>query len=210
MVLTLKSISRKINKELFDEKVPIRYEKESEKIDQNPIVSFVCVSDFERKMYENLDESNQKEFISKSEYICIQVMNIEKLYKMYHVGISYDYIGTINMIRKVVAVDKDNEKLLFALFLILHEFGHWNDFVSKGRKPYVYTQDKEERKKLYDFKLKILNDESLYYLSQYKVKERVREYFNRYNSLPSEKSANEYAISKLCDVYRILKEGECI
>lgn len=206
MVPTLKSISSKINKELFDEKVPIRYKKEEPIIDQNSVVSFVCISGSERERYENLDEPNQKEFVSTSEYISIPMINLEKLYEIHHVGISYDYDGTLNMIKKVIAVDKDNEKILFALFLILHEFGHWNDFVSKERKPYVYTQDKEEKKEVYDFKKKILNDESLSYMSEYKIREKLRGYFNRYNSVPSEKKANEYARSKLCDAYKILKK----
>lgn len=205
MVFTLKSISNKINKELFDEKVPIRYKKEEPNIDQNSVVSFACISGSERERYENLDEPNQKEFVSTSEYISIPMINLEKLYEIYHVGITYDYDGTIDMIKKVIVVDKDNEKILFALFLILHEFGHWNDFVSKGRKPYAYTQDKDEQKDVYDFKRKILNDESLCHMSEYKIREKMREYFNRYNSVPGEKRANEYALSKLCDAYKILK-----
>lgn len=101
---------------------------------------------------------------------------------------------------------KKVKKILFAIFVILHEFGHWNDFKSKGEKPYYYMQDMKEGKEVYDLKVKILKDKSLQNASKFKVMKELRNYFYRYNLVSCEKIANDYAISKLKDACSIFDE----
>lgn len=206
MILTLKSISREINKSLYNDEIPIHYYTELEENSQNSIVFFECISGEERKEYESLSMTDKKNFISRSAVIHIPIINVDKLYELYHVGISYEYTGTMNMLKDVVSVNSDNEKILFALFLILHEFGHWHDFKSKEKKPYLYMQDEKEQREVYDLKVQILNSQSLYGASKHKIMEQLRDYFKRYNMVSCEKRANEYAISKIKNVCDFLKK----
>ena len=207
MLLNLKSIANEIKENICDTNVSIKYHKESEDVFiSNSIVSFECVSGEERKSYEKLTEEDKKDFVSNSAHINLLLISVERLYELYHMGISCDYEMTINMIKKVVPVSADNEKILFAIFVILHEFGHWHDFESKDKKPYLYAQDEKELKEAYDLKMEILNNESLQEKSDYKIKEQLRKWFNRFNAVPREKRANEYAISKIKDAYNFFKK----
>lgn len=208
MTFTLKRITKEIKEIIDDVDVPIKYNKNSpDNISgQNSILFFKCVSEEERAIYENLTEEEKKEFVSNSAYISILLINVEELYELYHTGISCDYEVTISMIKEHVPVNKDNEKILFAVFVILHEFGHWIDFKSKDKKPYLCTQDEKDKKEVYDLKVKILNDESLREKSDYKIRKELKDWVNRYNLVPSEKRANDYAISKIKDVYNVFKE----
>lgn len=207
MVLSLKSIANEIKDNICDVNVPIKYHKESENVYiSNSIISFECVSGEERKSYENLTEEDKKDFISNSAHINLLLISVERLYELYHMGISCDYDMTIKIIKESVPVNVDNEKILFAIFIILHEFGHWHDFELKDKKPYLYTQDEKELKEVYDLKIKILNNESLQEKSDYKIKEQLRKWFNRNNAVPCEKRANDYAISKIKDAYNFFKK----
>lgn len=206
VIFTLKTISKEINNSIFNNEVPIQYHKKETIVSQNPIVSFVCVSGEERKKYEKLTDVEKEDFVSSSAYISIPIIHVDNLYEMYHVGISCDYEETINMIKKAVSVNKDNEKILFAIFVILHEFGHWHDFESKGKKPYLYLKDSKEQKEVFDLKEKILNDISLAMMSEYKIKDRLRKWFKRYNLVNCEKKANEFAMSKVKEVYNYFRD----
>lgn len=212
MIFNLKSIAKEIRNSIYDIDVPINYCKESpnDLYIPNYIISFECVSGEERSIYENLIEEKKKDFISNSAHINILHISVERLYELYHMGISCDYDMTIDMIKKYVSVSKDNEKLLFATFLILHEFGHWDDFISKDKKPFFYTQDENEQREVYDLKVRILNDQTLQQKSDYKIKEQLRKWTNRYNAVPCEKRANDYAISKINEVYNYFKKKEYI
>lgn len=209
MIFNLKSITKEIRNNICDITVPINYCKESviDKFVSNSIMSFECVSGEERKTYENLTEDEKKDFVSSSAHINIMLISVERLYELYHIGISCDYDMTINMIKNSISVNKDNEKLMFTTFVILHEFGHWNDFVSKDSKPYFYNQDENEQREVYDLKVKILNDKSLQEKSDYKIKEQLKKWWNRYNAVPCEKRANDYAISKIKAAYSHFKEN---
>lgn len=200
MTFTLKAISKEINDSMFNNEVPIQYHKEEKTVSQNSIVSFICISGEERKKYENLTDAEKEDFVSSSAFISIPIIHVDKLYEMYHVGISCDYEETINMIKKTVSVNENNEKILFAIFVILHEFGHWHDFGLKGKKPYLYLKDSKEQKEVFDLKEKIINDTSLAAMSEYKIKDKLRKWFKRYNLVNCEKKANEFAMSKMKEV----------
>jgi len=207
MLLYLKSIANEIKKYICDINIPINYYKESENVYiSNSIISFECVSGEERKRYENLTEEDKKNFVSNTAHINLLLISVERLYELFHIGISCDYDITISMIKEVIPVNADNEKILFAIFVILHEFGHWYDFESKEKKPYFYIQDEKEQKEVYDLKAKILNDKSLQEKSDYKIKEQLRKWSNRYNTVPCEKRANDYALSKIKDAYNLFRE----
>ncbi len=210
-MFTLKEISTRINDIMYNGIIPVKYFKmpESNSYIPNSIISFKCVFGDEQNDYEKLPEESKKDFISSSAHVNIPIISVEKLYELYHIGLSYDYDGTIKMIKdnnKYIRVTDDNEKILFAIFVILHEFGHWNDFKSKGEKPYYYMQDMKEEKEVYDLKVKILKDKSLQNASKFKVMKELRNYFYRYNLVPCEKIANDYAISKLKDACSIFDE----
>jgi len=88
--------------------------------------------------------------------------------------------------------------------MILHEFGHWNDFVKLRNKPYEFTiHDAKERKNIYKYrqeperqiKLGKLGDE----------KSALEDYMIKYNAVSMEKRANAHADTHYELAYNLLK-----
>lgn len=201
---TLKKLSVLLNKE----QAPIKYYKRLTSIDQNEILYFLSVGDDKRKDYEGLTKEEREKYVSDSEQIFIPLINVDELYELYNIGLSYDYLGTLERIKKIVKVTEENEKLLFAAYSILHEFGHWHSFVEKGRKPFLYNEScEEEYRAVREMKERIIGMDQRG-LSIGKKNKILKDYFLRYNLIPNEKEANEYADMNLEQAYAIITVHE--
>lgn len=205
----MKETLKKLSSLLNNDHAPIKYYKIIDFTNQDELLYFLSVSDDKRKAYEELTREEREEYISDSAQIYIPLIYVDELYERYNNGfaVSYDYSGTMERIKKIVEVTEENEKLLFASYLILHEFGHWHSFVEKGRKPYLYNElCADEYRAVYELKKKIIRmDKSK--LSIYKKKEMLKDYFLRYHLISNEKEADEYADMNLKRAYEMIKES---
>lgn len=203
--MTLKKLSSLLN----NDHAPIKYYKIADSMNQNELLYFLSVSDDKRKDYEGLTKEGREEYISDSAQIYTPLIYVDELYERYNNGfaVSYDYSGTMQRIKKIVEVTEENEKLLFASYLILHEFGHWHSFAEKGRKPFLYNGScEDEYRAVYELKKKIIGmDKSK--LSIYKEKKMLKDYFLRYHLISNEREADEYADMNLKRAYEIIKES---
>lgn len=93
--------------------------------------------------------------------------------------------------------------LTWAVFCVLHEVGHWIDYKNSGKTAYEfsmiekgYRQDLEkERRMIYQTP------------DNHPQKRMLMENFNqKYNNIPSEKNANEYAIANIEKSLEIIRE----
>lgn len=109
----------------------------------------------------------------------------------------HNYISTLaymRMTNDLVALDIAHYELMFAAFVILHEYGHWLHFrrYHKGAEAYLQWLGRqlapvEAQARLLDI---IPNDEPL-------KQELVSQHIDAYNLMPQEFSANKYALKHL-------------
>ena len=175
---------------------------------RNEIVYFSAISDFERKLlYDNLSNNDKSEYISNSATINLPNISEDILYERYNKFDKWAFKITLDKIRKVTTIYSNEEKLAFAAYIILHEIGHWYDFIEMGKKPYIFSEkDIMLRKKV--FKERISLQESLYlkaYLTEEENK-KVELYYEKYNSIPMENKANKYADMHIDDFLNKLRK----
>lgn len=113
-----------------------------------------------------------------------------------------NYISTMaymRMINDLQSVEIESYDLLFASFVVLHEYGHWLHF-RRSRKSgldYVLWLDKflapvERQRQVLDM---IPDSEPI-------KEELVVEHINAYNAMPQEFSANKYALKRVGKLYQ--------
>lgn len=108
-----------------------------------------------------------------------------------------NYISTLaymRMTNDLVELDIANYELMFAAFVILHEYGHWLHFrrYRKGSAAYVEWLGRQLAPVEAQARLLALipNDEPL-------KQELVSQHIDAYNLMPQEFSANKYALKHL-------------
>ena len=115
---------------------------------------------------------------------------------------SANYISTMaymRMINDLQSVDIETYDLLFASFVVLHEYGHWLHFrrCRKSGRDYVLWLEKHlapvERQRII---LDMIPD------SEPVKEELVVEHINTYNAMPQEFSANKYALKHVAGLYQ--------
>lgn len=121
----------------------------------------------------------------------------------------HNYISTLaymRMINDLVELDIARYELLFAAFVILHEYGHWLHFrrYHKGASAYIRWLGRQlapvERQAA--LLAGLPDDEPL-------KEELTLQHIDAYNSMPQEFSANKYALKHLPGFYaKILRQIE--
>lgn len=115
-----------------------------------------------------------------------------------------NYISTMaymRMINDLQSVEIESYDLLFACFVVLHEYGHWLHFrrCRKSGLDYVLWLDKHlapvERQRMV---LDMIPD------AEPLKEELVVEHINAYNAMPQEFSANKYALKRVGRLYRLV------
>lgn len=114
----------------------------------------------------------------------------------------HNYISTLaymRMTNDLVALDIDHYELMFAAFVILHEYGHWLHFrrYRWGRERYLAWLGAQLAPLEAQAELLALipNDEPL-------KQELVEQHIDSYNLMPQEFSANKYALKHLPQFWR--------
>lgn len=119
----------------------------------------------------------------------------------------HNYISTLaymRMTNDLVALDINNYELMFAAFVILHEYGHWLHFrrYRYGAEAYLKWLGRQLAPVEAQARLLALipNDEPL-------KQDLVSQHIDAYNAMPQEFSANKYALKHLAAFYnKILKQ----
>lgn len=166
------------------------------------------ISKEKQKEFGKLSLDEQKEYVSDSAEIFIPLISPDYLAQIYKTSASHDYPYTLSKVKNIVNVYKEDENIAVALYMLLHELGHWDDFVKCEKKPYLYTMPgSEEAKKVHDYGNKIqmrLNGKSVITEEDHLI---LEDFIQKYYSVPIEKRANEYADKHYADMYELLRKN---
>lgn len=213
MLPTIKNICSLLN----NENAPVEYYTWDKDSPRSPVMSLVTISEERRKEYEALPTELKKKYVSDSAHLIMPTVNVEALSDIFSFnplhnvlysdptdGIIFDYEFTLEHINKIIPVSDNNEKFLFATYLVLHELGHWNDFVSKNKIHYLYL-DPSAYKKANEVKEQVMKKRrELKHKSRDRVKLMDSKRFTEYYNVPCENRANKYADRRLCEAYEII------
>lgn len=129
--------------------------------------------------------------------------------ELYYLEERANYISThsyMRMIHDLVEIEIESYDLLFAAFLVLHEYGHWLHFrrCHKSSLDYVVWLNRqlapvESQREVLD----MIPD------SEPAKEALVAEHITAYNAMPQELSANKYALKHLNALYtKLLKKAQ--
>ena len=206
MVLSMKRIINIIND---DNAIKIHYYN-IEKEKYNYLTFFNALHKDFRHEYENLLEDNKKKYVSNSAEIYIPLVSAYVLAEKIKANKDYSYQYTLDKVRKLTNLDKGQEEVAVALYMILHEFGHWYNFKECGDKPYVYMgnpSDIDKERKLFEYRKKLERELSGKESLSESDEQHIKEYVVKYNNLKREKNANDYADKHFQEKYELLKKS---
>lgn len=84
--------------------------------------------------------------------------------------------------------------LVWAIYCVLHEIGHWIDFVNSGKTSYEFSIIEKGYREGLEKEAKVISQ-----INDYSPQKRLlmEEYNRKYKEIPSEKAADDYAFSNL-------------
>ena len=203
-MITVKKVSDLVN----SEKAKVNYYVYDEQSVRNYMFSLVAISGDERKHYEDMCDVEKQEYISTSAEILMPKMSVDRCANIYRNNDLYNFQYTLEKVHSLEKIHVNDLSTAFSLYIILHEFGHWNDFVSKDKKPFHYNMpDSEEAREVFEYRKKIQDRMAIKQEPDEEDKEMMKEYIKRYNAVPIERRANDYADKNYKSAYSILRQG---
>ncbi len=198
-MITFKKIIEILN---FD--IPCEFYTVDEQTIRNHILWLDVLSKEDRVYFESLCEDEKREYVTDSAKIYIPKMSIYRYKNMDKKGGGYDFSYTTNHIKGICTASIEDECLAVALYIILHEVGHWNDLKSKKFNVWEYAikESKEDEKVFYE--KRELEMSSLKY-DEETIRKKAFEYLSKYNNTPIEYRANKYADEHFEEWYRVVQ-----
>lgn len=205
-MLTVKKIADLVN----NEEAAIRYYVYDENAINNYIFYLKVISDTDKVIYEKMSDAEKQKFISTSAEIYMPKMSVDGCARVYQDD-SYGFKYTLDKVSRLVKLNKGDANIAVVLYMILHEYGHWNDFLLKDKKVYLYTMpDYEEAKASWEYKKRIQSILRLKTSLNDNDKKMIKNYTEKYNSIPSEQRANRYADKHYEVAYSLLRKERIV
>lgn len=207
MIITFKKIAKMVN----CENAPINYYK-YENDCMRYVTYFESINSEHSKEYEKMSENEKKEYISNSAAIFLPLISPDHYKEETKKVMSPDYSWTLKKVETKIHILPEYESMSVALYMILHEIGHWYDFLRCEKKPYFYMPQEEiqKEKELHDYRKNLQQTLSLKKELSPHDRGLIKKYIYDYNNLPREKRANIYAdehyiesYNKLCEEWNI-------
>ena len=220
----LKTITRLIDRQLLEENRRIEYYKWDESFHHEMVYINVIKEELERERYNELPDKEKKKFKTTSATIYIPMVSADVLVEQNDsgTGISREYtLGRINdciqaqenqasldALESPITIAKNDETLAIAVYMILHEFGHWHDLYVKNMCVFEYLTDADIKKELFEERMIIQSKASIHNMTKGSISTEIRNNFEnwmeKYNATPTESLANEYADEHFVKVYPIV------
>lgn len=161
----------------------------------------------DRVYFELLSDDDKQKYKTKSARIFIPRMIIYKYKNLDDEGGGYSFTYTLNHIRNIYLNAIDDDCLAVAVYMILHELGHWNDLKSKNFNVWEYSlKDSDEAKRVFDEQRNF--ERVAWQYDEIERKEKAHILLDKYNNTPSERRANEYADEHFAEYYSLVKEAD--
>lgn len=180
--------------------VKIIFDKIDIKKKQKPIY-FTPLEGKEREIYDNLEDKHN--FVSTYPSIHILDLSVEDFVNIFECEVTGIYEYTIGIIEGYNR-DGVDDSIVYAIFVFLHEIGHWKQFEIMERNVSTYIKQYSE---LYDKNHNELNLLAEQYMKRiqrensHALTVNERELFNKcmieYRNIPREKEADEFALNQI-------------
>ena len=161
----------------------------------------------DRVYFESLSQDEKMKYKTESAKIFIPRMAIYKYKNLDEEGGGYSFAYTLNRIKSFYTNEIDDECLAVAVYIILHELGHWNDLKTKEFYVWEYAyKDSEESRKAFD-------EQRAFEVVGGRYDEKTRKelalaLLEKSNSTPIEDRANKFADEHFAEYYSLVKEAD--
>lgn len=178
-----------------------------DKLKEGLLIYFTPVEGKELKKYRNIKE--KKDFISTTASIHIPDLSIEEFVDIFECDCTGLYDFTNNIIKPYCNKGIDN-KIVFTIFVFLHEVGHWNQFEKMERNVSTFESRDYELSEENSNKMTTLIEKRSERIKKgntcvltSKEKELFIQYMIEYRNIPKEKEADEFALNQIESVLKI-------
>lgn len=175
----------------LDKLAPIHFHHPKE-LSKNNYVYFRYLGNEEKEALINGIHDKNKQYDNSDLGVYLPDLDIKQYYEieMKRNPCSIRYV--IETISYKIPVLLEEKYLVWSVYCVLHEVGHWLDFLKSGKKSYEFSCiEKDYREEL--------NKEAdrIYRMNDYSHQKLlfVEEYNHKYREIPSEKAADNYAYS---------------
>lgn len=190
--------------EALNVNVPCKYYVVDDQQNREHLLWLDVLSNEDRKYYNSLSEEEKGNYKTESAKIYIPKMTIYKYKNMDEEGGGYDFLYTLNRINRIYTLKIDDDCLAVAVYMILHELGHWNDLENKSFNVWEYAIKESEESERIFYERSELEKSSWKYDEETRRK-KAFDYLERYNNTPIEGRANKYADDHFEESYTLIK-----
>lgn len=191
--MEIKELIKKMN---VNELAPFHYFQnlKQENTTQTRIITREEYKDFHNGCCNNGNEKYNKNELG----VYIIDTSVSELYKFDYNLNQYSAKKTLDTINKIFSIASDEHELIYVIFTILHEVGHWLHFKESGKTSLEYWKwDAGERIEI----VKFMNEPGSIALIDYIYQKR---YFQIYKNIESERIADKYAFENLEKILKIV------
>ena len=148
----------------------------------------------ERNDYMKKTWTIEKKYDNSTLGVYLPDISIEELYNLEHKRNAINFHRVLNEINSTLSLKNDEINLVYGIYVILHEVGHWLDFQASGKSSLEYNLwDSAYRDKCNEFARKARAFPGSVTSELNHSKEAV----DMYRSIPSEKTADKYAFENI-------------
>ncbi|MBY6268860.1 hypothetical protein [Parageobacillus thermoglucosidasius] len=180
----------------IEDRAPVIYDS---KLAQKTIIQCQFCTPEEQKISIDFDP----EVYPSEKGIHVKNISVEEFNELMRKGHPPDYLFIRRMINENIDYKIDMFDIVYACFCLYHEEGHWLDFKKSGLTGREFMKlDAVYRKHVYELAEKIKVETNPILINQMAYQHSLL-----YRNIPMEKSADEYAISKLKEIdWKYLEE----
>lgn len=199
MSITLKEIVKILNLEKF---APIHYILE-ENLNEENYIYFKFITEKEKSDLKNGVWNINNEYDLEDIGVYIPDIEIDRLVFLEKCRNPWNIEYILDLISFKIKVPIDEYNLIYSLFSILHEVGHWLNFIKLGITGYEYYIEDSK------YRLEVRKEgETIYKLpDDHYMKRKLADSFNeKYRKIPNEASADEYAFERIDECLKIVRK----
>lgn len=199
IVITFKEL---VNILELDEIAPIHFHC-PEELDKNNYVFFRYMGNEEKEALKNGIHDVNKQYDNSDIGVHLPDLDIKQYYELEMKRNPLSIHSVIEQISYKTEVWIKEYYLVWSTYCVLHETGHWLDFINSGKTNYEFSLIEKSYREELDREAK-----SIYRMNDYSPQKKVlmEEYNRKYKEIPSEKAADDYALSNIIPSLEKIRE----
>lgn len=177
----------------LDRIAPIHFHN-PEELNKNNYVFFRYLGNEEKESLINGIHDENKQYDNSDIGIHLPDLDVKQYYELEMKRNPLNIHSVIEQISYETEVWIKEYYVVWSIYCVLHEVGHWLDFVNSGKTSYEFSLIEKSYREELDKKAKVI-----YKMNDYSPQKQLlmEEYNRKYKEIPSEKAADDYAFSNL-------------